>query len=141
MGPKFNTDNNGLRGSIPSELRALIQLEVLGLANNQLVGEIPPRLMESLASTLVELDVEKNQLQGNPLAQLDYTGVDGEVTLRDLKLSNNLFEGPIVGTTLSQLSNLEKLWIAENSFEGTIPTEIGSLSNLGMLAVILYQLV
>ena len=128
-------DGNQLDGSIPDELRALTKLQTLDLASNSLIGVFPTSVLEALASSLQTVDLEKNQLTGNPFTELDYSGVgDGSVVLRDMKLSNNLMRGEISGSVFSSLANLEKLWIAENSFTGVVPSEIGFLSNLGALS-------
>ncbi len=65
------------------------------------------------------------------------TVANGRVTL--LLLSDNQLTGSIP-TELGNLSNLEDLWLSDNQLTGSIPTELGNLSNLIRLQLYSNQL-
>ena len=94
----LHLSENGLTGSIPSELGGLENLEVLDFRWNELTGPIPPEL-GGMAS-LQTLNLQWNGLTGSippELGDLD--------SLRYLNLGSNELIGPIP----SELANLERL--------------------------------
>jgi hypothetical protein len=117
-----------LTGSLPSELVALSGLQVLNVFNNTITGTIPTSL--SALSRLKLLDFELNQMIG-PAFVPNMTGWDQLISYRT---SFNRFNGPIPSIVLahsSSSSSLQELWSAGNELTGTIPSELGSFSNLG----------
>jgi len=59
-------DNNGLSGTIPSEISNLSSLQEITLANNQISGTIPLEITSSLLlPSLRILDLNNNQLNGD----------------------------------------------------------------------------
>ncbi|KAL8153528.1 hypothetical protein V2J09_011288 [Rumex salicifolius] len=78
---------NRFEGAIsPNAFDGLNRLEILHLANNNFIGEIPPSLAK--LPRLVELRLEDNKFQGSiPYFQT--------IFLRDLSLANNQLDGPI----------------------------------------------
>jgi Leucine-rich repeat (LRR) protein len=114
--------NNGLSGTIPSEIQDLSSLTRLRLSSNQLTGSIPSEL-ENIPS-LKELWLSDNQLSGSIPPEL------GEISLlEELILSNNQLDGSIP-PQLGNLSNLEYLVLGFNQLSGAIPPQLGYLTNL-----------
>jgi len=120
------SDNN-LKGSLPSELSQLTQLQRLYLDSNQLTGTIPSELGQ--LANLMLLALSGNQLTGrlpSTLGQL--------AQLQKLYASNNQLTGTIP-TELGQLTQLRSLYIYNNQFTGTIPSELGQLTQLSHLSL------
>ena len=169
--------SNQLSGEIPSELGNLINLTALGLNGNQLSGEIPSELGN--LTNLTALILSGNQLSGcipavlrnvqnNDLDQLGLpfcpsdraalealynatnganwtnnsnwlsdsslgewhgvtTDANGRVT--SLLLPGNGLSGSIP-SQLGNLSNLTSLYLWDNQLSGSIPSELGNLANL-----------
>jgi Leucine-rich repeat (LRR) protein len=117
------------------------------LEENNLVGSIPNEistlpeldrlelavngLVSSIPSTianltkLVVLDLEANNLTGNPFGN----GLLDLPILKQVFLSSNSFTGSIP-SDIGSLTLLEEFWIAGNELMGSIPTGIGSLTEL-----------
>ena len=170
---------NQLSGRIPSELGRLSNLTALVLFDNRLSGAIPPEL--GGLSNLTELALSENQLRGcvpdSLRDQLDYSDLgrlsscdretlaalynvtnganwtrkdswlserpigewygvttDGSGRVTEIDLANNRLSGTIP-SELGRLSNLRGLWLAENRLSGRIPPELGNLSNLENLDI------
>ncbi|KAK8629155.1 hypothetical protein V6N13_078007 [Hibiscus sabdariffa] len=147
---------NDIRGRIPVEIGNCPGLWTLSLYNNQFTGQLPPSLTNT---TLYNLDVEYNLLYGELPSEL----VSKLPTLVFLHLSYNnmrshgnntdldpffatlgnctgLMELELAGMGLggrlpSSIGhpNLKRLELQENSIFGSIPAEIGNLSNITML--------
>jgi hypothetical protein len=116
---------NGLRGSLPVELRELTHLRVLRLYNNQLSGSLSPDL--GRLSSLMELDLAHNHYSGEIPAEL------GRLTnLTWLSLSGNELTGAIP-RQLGALEKLIHLDLASNRLSGPIPGQLGNLKNLSTL--------
>ncbi|TKY63725.1 leucine-rich repeat receptor protein kinase [Spatholobus suberectus] len=107
------------KGSIPTELGNLTQLEVLYLYNNSLTGSIPSTLSQLKNSLYLNLD--SNKLEGSIPIELGNLA-----QLYSLSLSNNLLTGSIP-CTLGQLKNLTSLSLRFNKITGPIPVELGNL--------------
>ncbi len=115
------------RGSIPSELGQLTNLEYLSLIGNELTGSIPAELGQ--LTKLVALKLQVNDLTGSIPAQL------GNLTsLEDLDLSNNDLTGSIPAQ-LGNLTSLEEMRLNDNNLTGSIPAQLGNLTNLELLAL------
>ena len=113
---------NRLKGGIPKELGNLTNLHTLNLNENQLTGEIPTEL--GSLSELRSLDFASNQLTGEIPTEL------GDLSeLIRLALSDNRLTGEIP-TELGDLSELVRLALSDNRLTGEIPTELENLSNL-----------
>ena len=141
--------DQGLTGTIPSELGSLTNLQSLSLGLNHLTGEIPAELGN--LSNLRHLILGGNQLTGGiptelgSLANLQrlylYNNqLTGEIpkelgslaNLQRLVLDSNQLTGAIP-VELGNLSNLRELWLQSNQLTGDIPAELGNLSNLQWL--------
>ena len=117
---------NGLRGSIPSELGNLANLEFLNLSGNELSGSMPPALGD--LANLKWLDLKMNELSGSIPPTL------GKLTdLAALDLSKNRLSGSIP-SELGKLTGLAVLYLSENELSGTIPSELGN-ANLRQLSL------
>lgn len=114
--------SNGLRGTIPTQLGGLSNLEWLLLGDNELTGTIPPEL--GTLDHLVILGLNHNQLTSTIPPDL------GNLTnLQELGLNSNLLTGS-VPSQLGDLTNLVNLGLCFNQLTGSIPSEIGNLSHL-----------
>ncbi|CAL5020917.1 unnamed protein product [Urochloa decumbens] len=127
--------SNHLEGSIPSELSQPRNLEYLILGGNRLSGEIPHSIFG--LSSLKSLSLDYNMLDKASLPPNI-----GELlpNLIQLTLENNSFEGPIP-TSLGSILGLKMLDLSLNNFSGQIPTSLGKLSNLTVLNLNNNQLV
>ena len=113
---------NGLSGTIPSELGNLTNLQWLEFSSNQLSGEIPEELGN--LTNLGSLGLFSNQLSGEIPEEL------GNLTnLYGLQLSSNQLSGEIP-EELGNLTNLQWLEFSSNQLSGEIPEELGNLTNL-----------
>ena len=119
--------DNGLQGSLPSELGQLTTLEDLNLNDNELSGPIPSELGQLTALEI--LGLAGNQLSGPIPPEL------GQLTgLASLWLRNNQLSGPIP-SELGQLTALEVMYLGENELSGPIPSELGQLTGLRYLSI------
>ncbi len=122
---ELDLSENGLNGTIPSELGNLTNLEKLNLSKNQLRGTIPPELGN--LTNLRFLDLYENRLSGPIPSEL------GALTnLEALALFKNNLRGTIP-SDLAKLNNLRWLVLWDNQLDGTIPSELGRLTNLRWL--------
>ena len=119
---KLNLGENQLRGTIPTQLGGLANLQTLSLWGNRLNGTIPAEL-GGLAN-LHTLDLAGNQLSGIIPAELA-----GLANLRELNLSGNQLSGAIP-PELGGLANLRSLSLWSNRLNGTIPPELARLARL-----------
>ncbi len=141
--------NNGLAGSLPSELGRLEQLDWLDLSQNVLMGPIPNAFRNLL--NLRVLWLSRNKLSGSVPAWL------GRLSrLRTLYLSGNELTGGIpdelgnlnlsgLGFSWNELSigpipvwlrnhtNLSWLYLSDSGVTGGIPAWLGQQSNLRQL--------
>ena len=124
--------DNGLAGSIPSDLGSLTNVRWLFLSSNALAGTIPGELgsLENLGS----LSLWGNELTGSIPATL------GNLTnLEWMSLSSNELTGRIPAE-LGRLANLEYLSLGWNELTGSIPAALGNLTDLEVLRLSSNQL-
>ncbi|PON61561.1 Tyrosine-protein kinase [Parasponia andersonii] len=141
---------NQLNGTLPTSLGNLTKLEILYIRDNNLSGFIPPSIQnltkhqtftangnyfvgpipKSLknCSSLYRLTLQKNQLTGN--ISEDFGDVYPD--LDTINLSNNNFHGE-VSPSWGMSKKLGDFRIGGNKISGTIPPEIGNLSQLSIL--------
>jgi hypothetical protein len=120
--------NEGIVGTIPSEIAEMRSLQSLTLSHTSLSGTIPSEL-----GTMDRLDaivLNKNKLTGTIPADFSKLGH----TLRSLELSSNMLSGT-VPPEVGNLSRLTGLILGGNQFTGALPTEIGQLSSLELLSI------
>lgn len=121
---RIDFEQNGIAGTLASELKELSSLRFLLLEEGVLTGTIPTEI--GLINTLEEIDLNFNLLQGSLPEELFSLR-----NLTQLDLNDNEFTGTI-STLLGQLANLNFFQIENNSFSGVIPTEMGRLSLLAV---------
>ena len=128
---QIDLSNEGLDGTLPTQLGGLVSLTSLDLSSNQLSGAIPSEL--GLLVELVTLDLSDNELSGAIPTQLSNgTAPLGSLSaLATLDLSNNRLDGAIP-TQLNTLPALVTLDLSENRLDGTIPTLPGTLTTLNL---------
>ncbi|KAL9346183.1 hypothetical protein Peur_061036 [Populus x canadensis] len=123
---KLGLADNQLGGQIPFSLGKLKQLEYLDLGYNCFTGSIP--------------DVFANQTQLLYYLTLSYNNFSGKISdgffnltqLTILYLSNNLLIGSIP-SQISRLSGLNYLDLSHNLLNGTIPSSLFSMPSLRAL--------
>jgi len=106
---ELSVPNNALSGAVPSELGNLRWLKVLDLSSNNLTGTLPDNM-----------DGEDGDL---PLFQ----------RLQVLYLRHNLISGTLPPYLLANATELRYLMLQNNSFSGSIPTQVGMLKKLSDL--------
>ena len=122
----INLDLNGLTGSIPSRIGELTNLKSIFLSNNGLTGSIPASISKL---TMLEMFwAQQNALTG-PLP-LTLSPVTFQLFLDDNRLT-----GSIPETWGTSMPALEWVSLGGNSFNGTLPSTFGLLSNLHALAI------
>lgn len=132
---------------IPSEIGELSTLEVFQLTRRQFLrGSIPSeigrlsllRLLDISSCTAMTgtLPTELGNLTNLKRLFLSHSRFRGsipseifELGLEKLFLTNNLFDGTI-STMVGKLTNLKEFMVARNDLSGSIPTEIGGLTKL-----------
>ncbi len=114
--------NRGFDGSLPPELGALDDLEVLSLGRNRLTGKMPPELGSMT-------DLERLYLQDNELTGEIPSEIGGMRSLERLYLWRNRLTGEIP-SELGSITWLERLNLDGNRLTGEIPPELGSRTRL-----------
>jgi hypothetical protein len=118
-------EQNGIGGTLASEMNRLQNLRFLLLEEGVLTGTIPPEL--GGIRSLEQIDLNFNLLQGTLPEALFFLN-----NLETLDLNDNEISGTI-STRFSFLQTLSFLQIENNQFTGTIPTQMGLLNSLGTL--------
>jgi hypothetical protein len=119
-------DRNDLSGVIPAELGNLPNLTNLSLHTNQLGGSIPATL--GTLTSLTQMTLGSNQLTGSIPPELG-----GMSSIRyNLDLSFNQLTGSIP-EEIGDLRNLQRLALQFNQLSGSIPSQLGDLSFLQWL--------
>lgn len=122
---------HALSGSLPLELAFLDQLEELDLSSNFI--HMSTRDHDGLRVFGMLHKLRILEMGDNYILTIDTalpTGFGSLSNLQRLGLSYNLLQGPLDGAVLSQLTSLTHLEIESNYISGTIPTELGRLTNL-----------
>lgn len=108
---------NGLTGTIPTEIGLWTQLTLLNLRSNQLTGMIPSEI--GLLTLMTKLNLSSNQLSGSLPTKVGWM-----TALHNLELEKNKLTGQIP-SEIGLLSELRWLSLSENGLTGTVPTELG----------------
>jgi len=116
----FYATHTGLSGYLPPELKCLTKLKFLGLARNQLTGDIPQEIVDGLTS-LYLLDLGGNQLTG-PVPHF----TEEHTELRRIYLDHNQLEGSFE-EQLTEFSRLQtagavsEVILSANHLSGPLP--------------------
>ncbi|TVT96842.1 hypothetical protein EJB05_57917, partial [Eragrostis curvula] len=105
---KLNMPNNGINGTLPTNMEVMTSLERLHLNSNQLTGHIP-----KLPGGLSTLDISWNSLSGSLPSNFP-------LGISDLRLFSNFISGHIP-ESMCQLQNLQIIDLANNILEGGLP--------------------
>lgn len=129
---KLSLHENGLSGSIPSEVRKLPWLITLSLYENELSGSIPNEI--GLLSRLETLSLGSNKLSGTIPSEI------GQLTsLKSLDISNNEISGSIP-SEIGKLTKSSELILTSNKLSGSMPSMIGQLTKLTLLSITFNEL-
>ncbi|CAN6210483.1 unnamed protein product [Urochloa humidicola] len=119
---------NQFRGQIPTSLANATNIQVVNIRYNAFRGIIPPF---GTSSNLVELNLGLNQLEAGEWSFL--SSLANCTQLVRLYLDGNILQGILPSSIVGLPKSLEVLFLAANNISGTIPQEIGHLSNLTLL--------
>lgn len=124
----FGFTETKFTGELPSELGSLVSLENLDMENvHSLTGTIPSE-WERMTS-LRTVYISAFGLAQSPLPSFISTATNlMSIQILSTDLTGNL-------DSLVHLSSLQQVFLSLNQLTGTIPTEIGLLSNLGRFNV------
>ncbi|XP_057965304.1 probable inactive leucine-rich repeat receptor kinase XIAO [Malania oleifera] len=112
--------SNSFSGSFPSSITKLSSLQELDISRNKLSGSLPDDLTS--LSSLTLLDLSDNKLRGS-LPRLPHS-------LRQLALRANSLNGDLSKSSLRNLTRLETVDLAANSFSKTLPSWFFLLASL-----------
>lgn len=119
-----------INGTIPNELSKLTELSHLGMSYNDLSGAIPSFLFH--LEKLTALHIEANDFNGT-FPSLNTATMS--TSLENLTFGMNRRLTGTIPTELGALTNMWSLAFNEADLHGPIPVEIGELSNLGRFNV------
>ncbi|CAL9751739.1 unnamed protein product, partial [Musa acuminata subsp. burmannicoides] len=124
--------NNRLTGAIPSDIGNLVGLDRLLLSSNEFTGTIPPEIgkLEKVSAVFLQNNNLKNAAEWSFLDALTNC-----TRLRILDLSINHLSGELPKPVANLSKTLQWLKIHDNQIAGSIPTEIGNLSNLTVITM------
>lgn len=118
--------DNNLVGNLPPALGSLPFLTTFSAPNNALTGGIPAALLDL---ELWDLYLSNNQLSGSLPANI------GDLEfLQYLRLDGNNFSGTLPAS-LADLGKLRELYLDGNNFSGNFPSGLGQSANLTVLLV------
>jgi Leucine-rich repeat (LRR) protein len=120
---ELNLYNKRVKGDLPQEIGALIDLKLLDLGSNDITS-IPPEIGNMIS-------LEKMDLWGSELSETLPPEIGNLTNLVWLKLDHNDLTS--IPPEIGNLTNLEYMNMASNMLEGSIPAEIGNLVNLKYL--------
>ena len=123
-----NSVDNNLVGTLPPEMSALEEIEIIDYSNNGgISGIIPPEYGNLLS--LRELILSQNSLSGGLP-----DGLCGALALEILDVLMNTLEG-MIPPCFGDLPALVELVLDENMFDGQIPPELGAIESLQVLTL------
>lgn len=115
----LDLENNGLEGSLPTEMFDLTSLTTLNLKMNHKV---------SLSLTGIEKLGNLHTLTLSDMGLTSVDGLDAATSLKVLHLTGNLLD--VIPDEIYSLVNLRELYMNYNKMEGSISSKIGQLSKL-----------
>lgn len=117
---------NMLTGPLPENIGDITNLDLLDISNNALTSTLPSSL--STLTNFFAIDVQENLFTGTPLQDKIFHEMSG---LAALRIGRNKFSGPLdISANWTDMINFSLLGA---DFTGTIPTEIGLLTNTRFL--------
>ena len=120
----------GLQGQIPASIGNLTKLQTFIASGDSLTGILPPEMGQ--LSNLQWLGLAENQIGGDLYQGATQSWVGGLQSLRLIDLRNNCFTGPLPHE-FGSLPDLEFFQIDFNQFNEEIPPEFGNLPKLRVL--------
>ena len=117
---ELDLSENSLKGTILSSIFDLPSLKVLNVKGN------------SVFMTFDNI-VKADKLENLYISDIDIGHVDGigkAPALKELHLTNNALTGPLPDELFDLSGTLESLYIAYNSFSGTLSSKLGSMKQL-----------
>ena len=128
--------NNSLSGSIPKELGNLTKLTGIYLFSNDLTGAIPQEWIDITnvnynGNLLVGPGLSISSVERDALVAL-YNSTDG-ANWKDNTGWMGRLEPNVVGWVTCLSASVTQLSLMSNSLTGTIPSELGNLTNLTWL--------
>ncbi|XP_077250841.1 uncharacterized protein LOC143890150 [Tasmannia lanceolata] len=124
---QISLPNLALRGNLHSlNFSSFSNLALLNLTGNSLIGSIPSNI--GSLSKLNSLDLSSNNLSG-----ILPPSLSNLTQISNLDVSSNMISGQIDPSFFSSWTQLTSLQFQYNQLIGTIPSEIGLLSNLQIL--------
>ncbi|KAH7846676.1 hypothetical protein Vadar_016871 [Vaccinium darrowii] len=115
-------NHNSFSGAIPSGITKYVTC--LDLSYNELNGSIPSDLLSQ--SNLESVDLSDNSLEGSVPENISSS-------LMKLRLGNNRLSGTISSSFFRSIQNIFYLELDNNSFGGSIPSELGLCKILTVL--------
>ncbi|XBI87296.1 hypothetical protein VPH35_025409 [Triticum aestivum] len=146
--------NNNLGGTLPSDMgNTLPKIEILMMSDNHFEGDIPASLQNASRMRFIHLgdnsltgvipsfssmpSLKYVMLYSNQLEAGDWTffsSLANCTQLQNLNVDTNNLRGDLPANSIANLpKSLTALSLNSNNILGTIPMEIGNLSNLSML--------
>ncbi|KAH7857826.1 hypothetical protein Vadar_016931 [Vaccinium darrowii] len=126
---------NQLNGTIPANIGLLSNLVYLDLSTNSFSGTIPLSIVN--LTKVVELDFSRNSITGQLDPRLFPDRRSSQAKTGLLSMQRLLFQDTLLGGPLpSEIGNLENLTILaldNNNFSGPIPESLGNLSKITYL--------
>uniref|UniRef100_N1R070 LRR receptor-like serine/threonine-protein kinase EFR n=1 Tax=Aegilops tauschii TaxID=37682 RepID=N1R070_AEGTA len=111
------------------------ELTEVRLFENRFSGYVPPTLGRLRALQL--LNVAHNKLEANENKGWEFiTSLANCSQLRRLVLGKNSFGGQLPGSIVNLSTTLQQLYLVDNRVPGSIPTNIGNLVGLEVLAIV-----
>jgi len=121
---ELSLPNNQLYGRVPSEIVTLPNLEVINLAGNVLTGDLP----QFSSSSMIRVNMTRNSLIGTMHHDIGLWNPN----LKGYDISQNTVSGPIP-PTFNRCKKLETLDVSGNEITGTIPYTLGSCTKMKYL--------
>lgn len=125
----LNLSSNHFNSSLPDWFSRFTRLEVLDVSDNLMQGEIPDDI-GNLTSLMI-LDLSGNELEGKLPESLTNL-----CELTEISLSRNLFSGDLNNLLGCNSKVLQYLYLATNNFSGSLPYNLGELSELKELDLV-----
>ncbi|XP_059432525.1 probable LRR receptor-like serine/threonine-protein kinase At3g47570 isoform X3 [Corylus avellana] len=126
---------NKLSGTIPSSISNASQLAKLDLDDNSLSGIIPKSLGNLRLLQVLNLAINNLTIESSTPEFSFFSSLLNLAYLRLLVLSSNPLNDNLPSSIGNLSTSLEQLYINDCNIKGTIPRDIGNLSNLITLSI------